>query len=111
MWLQLPFLLDVLTIVLFSGGCLLLYLGGRVDSETRVSLVHGGREKNVQPAAQPAIQQIDAAEPPIQPDMTLLNTPVLDLNAATDGENPPEQNKYARSVSAALAKSRQLSAS
>ena len=115
MSLQLPLLFDVLTVLIFGGGCLLVYLGRRAERETSVASVNTpgrpwGREESVQPAAEPPTKRIDATELQTQPETALLNTPLLDLIAATEGDNRPEHNKYARSVSAALAKSRHLTA-
>ena len=106
MWPKLPLFYDLFTVGLLTGGCLLLCLGHRAESQTPESLV------NAAGAAEPqreAMKHADAAEPQIQPELALLNT-ALDVNAAMEGEYSPEHNKYARSVSAALTKSRRLSA-
>ena len=122
MWLKLPLFYDLFTVGLLTGGCLLLCLGHRVESQSRQSVVNAAgvnaaghftcRDEAVDSAAEPqreATKHDDAAEPQTQPELALLNT-TLEVNSAMEGEYSPEQNKYARSVSAALTKSRHLSA-
>ena len=54
--------------------------------------------------------QPEIAIAPIDERMAFLNGPMVDLSAAVQDEPSAEPNKYARSVSAALARARKPSA-
>jgi hypothetical protein len=117
-WLKLPLLFDLLVGGLMAGGCLLLLLGLRAERGSHVPSVSEANDfertnEAVDPTAErqrAAVEVAEASEPKIQPELALLNVPLLGVGAAIDGEFSTEHNKYARSVSAALAKSRKLSA-
>ena len=118
MWLKLPLLFDLFIGGLMAGGCLLLLLGLRAERGSHVPCVSEAKDlertkETADPTAErqrAAVQDDEASKPKIQPELALLNVPLLGLTAAIEGEFSTEHNKYARSVSAALAKSRKLSA-
>ena len=95
----LPLLFDLFVMGLLVGGCVLMYVGLRSGSENQAS------------RGEPAIedQRKIAMAPPDQR-MAFLNRPMEELSVAVLDENSAEPNKYARSVSAALARSRKPSA-
>jgi hypothetical protein len=115
-WLQLPLLFDLFIGGLMAGGCLLLLLGLRAERGSHVPCVSEAKDlERTKETADPTAERqraavAEASEPKIQPELALLNVPLLGVGAAIDGEFCTEHNKYARSVSAALAKSRKLSA-
>jgi hypothetical protein len=115
-WLQLPWLFDLFIGGLMAGGCLLLLLGLRAERGGHVPSVSEANDfERTNETADPTAERqraavAEASGPKIQPELALLNVPLLGAGAAIDGEFSTEHNKYARSVSAALAKSRKLSA-
>jgi len=107
-WLNLPLLFDLTIVGLFLGGCLLLWLSLRVrgddltptEKERRDPMVErrrGAEKEGSVLQAHNAGALIDAA-------------PAQEPDTHAEGELSTEQNKYARSVSAAIAKSRRSSA-
>jgi hypothetical protein len=116
-WLKLPLLFDLFIGGLMAGGCLLLLLGLRAERGSHVPSVSEAKDfERTKETADPTAERqraavvAEASEPKIQPELALLNVSLLGVGAAIDGEFCTEHNKYARSVSAALAKSRKLSA-
>jgi hypothetical protein len=116
-WLQLPWLFDHFIGGLMAGGCLLLLLGLRAERGRHVPSSSEANDFDRTNEADPTaerqrapVEVAEASEPKIQPELAVLNVPLLGEGAAIDGEFSTEHNKYARSVSAALARSRKLSA-
>ena len=115
---KLPLVFDLFTAGLMAGGCLLVRHGLRAKRANHVPSVSEAdgfehRNETADPTGErqrSAVEVAEASEPKIQPELALLNVSLLGVGAAIDGEFCTEHNKYARSVSAALAKSRKLSA-
>lgn len=81
-----------------------MYVGLRSGSEKQgPSRVEQGPSRGE--LAIESLPKIAIAHPPDQ-QMTFLNRPIEELNSAVLDEHSAEPNKYARSVSAALARSR-----
>jgi hypothetical protein len=115
-WLKLPLLFDLFIGGLLAGGFLLLLLGLRTERGSHAPPVSEAdgfehRSETAEPTAERHRAAVaEASGPKIQPELALFNAPLLEAAAAIDGEFSIEHNKYARSVSAALAKSRKVSA-
>ena len=111
---KLPLVFDLFTAGLMAGGCLLVHHGLRAKRANHVPSVSEAdgfehRNETADPTAErhrKAVEVAEASEPKIQPEIAWFNAPPLGLAAAIDGEFSTEHNKYARSVSAALTKSR-----
>jgi hypothetical protein len=114
-WLKLPLLFDLFTVALLTAGCLLLWLSLRMRSESLLPAVKktGDLAENVDVKIGGRPEELELKEgSELQADsaIALLNAaPPPELNAPA--EFSIEQNKYARRVAAAIAKSRKPHAS
>ena len=106
MWLKLPALFDISTLVLFVGGCLLLWLNLRVRSEDVLPAVraHPDREESVETSK--VFETKEAFESREENGATLLDAARSEEPDANADTVSTDQNHYASSVSAAIAKSR-----
>ena len=113
MWLKLPALFDVFTVVLLVGGCLLLWLNLRARREDDLPSTKERGDPQAEESVDPMVELFETKE---ASGLRADNGAGL-LNAAP-GQEPDahaqavstDQNHYASSVSAAIAKSRKPSA-
>jgi hypothetical protein len=117
-WVKLPLLFDLFTVGFLFGGCILLWLSLRLRSEvilpTMKEIGDPKAKENVGAMVERRREEFESKEGfelQAQSVTALLNAaPAQELDAH-EGELSTEQNKYARSVSAAIAKSRKPPAS
>ena len=110
MWLKLPVLFDISTLVLFVCGCLLLWLNLRVRSEHVPLTIRDDpdREESVETSKLFGVRE--AVELRAENGATLLDAARSEEPDANADIVSTDQNHYASSVSAAIAKSRKLPA-
>jgi hypothetical protein len=106
LWLKLPVLFDISTLVLLAGGCLLLWrnLGARRE-EVLPPISNPEAEESVVPRAELLVTK-EASELCANNETGLLNAAAAQEPAALAEALPMDQNHYASSVSAAIAKFR-----
>jgi hypothetical protein len=109
-WLKLPVLFDISTLVLFVCGCLLLWLNLRVRSEHVPLTIRDDpdREESVETSKLFGVRE--AVELRAENGATLLDAARSEEPDANADIVSTHQNHYASSVSAAIAKSRKLPA-
>jgi hypothetical protein len=113
LWLKLPVLFDVFTAILLLGGCILLWLNLRARREDVLPPIKERGDPQAEESVYPVAELFEAKE---ASELRADNGAGL-LNAAPAQEPDThaqavstDQNHYASSVSAAIAKSRNPSA-
>jgi hypothetical protein len=116
LWLKLPVLFDISTLVLLAGGCLLLWrnLGARSE-EVLPTISDPEADESLAPRAEPfetkqPFETKALSEPSTDNGAGLPSVaPAQESDAQIDAVST-DQNHYASSVSAAIAKSRKTAA-
>jgi hypothetical protein len=110
-WLKLPVLFDLFTLVLLVGGCLLLWLNlcARREDASPTIIDDPEGEESMGPMAQLSVAK--KASDLCAEGAGLLSTPHAQQSDAHADAMSTEQNHYASSVSAAIVKSKKQNAS
>jgi hypothetical protein len=110
LWLKLPVLFDIFTAVLLLGGCLLLWLNLRAPNEDLVPTIKERGDPQAEESVDPTAELFETKEgSELRADKgaVLLNAaPARDPDAHAEAVFSTDQNHYASSVSAAIARSR-----